>query len=232
MADNSEKMKSAVFAPRETTPLKPAAAPRAVRSQRKLLILGAILVLSSIVVIIWSSFINDDNTIEISVQSVSTTKTSGIEMTGAKYAGTTSTGKRYVITADKASETQAGGNEIKLIAPDGTLQDEEDRQMKMSAKEAVYISTQDQINMRGNVVIYQSENDLTLRTEYAEAYIAKGDFHAPQYVVLNSPSLHVTSQTMTARNNGTYFLFTGQTKLIVNPSSTSKTAETNSQLTQ
>lgn len=222
MTDSPETKKTTVFAPRDSADIRPAATPRAVRSQRKLLILTASLVFSGILAIIWTNFLNDDNTIEISVQSVATTKTSGIEMTGARYAGTTTTGKRYVITAEKASESQTGSGEITLIAPDGNLQGENNQETKLRANQAVYFANKDQMNMRGDVVIYQSENDLTLRTEYAEADIGQGRFDAPQNVVLVSPTLHLTSQSMSARDSGNYFLFTGQTKLIVKPSPSDK----------
>ena len=222
MTDKPDAQKSVVFTPRSAQDLTAPAAPRAVRSKRKILIFSAILVLTGILSLGWTQFLGENNAIEISVQSVASTKTTGIEMTGARYAGTTASGKRYLITADKASEEQFGSGEITLIAPDGTLDGEGSNQVRVRANEAIYYANDEQMHMRGDVVLYQSERELTLRTAYAEADIGEGRFEAPQPVVMQSPSLYLTSQAMLARDGGSYFLFTGKTRLVMQPATQKK----------
>ncbi|MGB1440469.1 MAG: LPS export ABC transporter periplasmic protein LptC [Candidatus Puniceispirillaceae bacterium] len=191
--------------------------PRSVRAKRNRLVLVASLVVIGIGTLGWTNFLSEDKTIEISLQTVSKTKSSALEMTGARYAGTTQTGKQYVITADRAVEKEAGSGEISLFEASGVITDRASQQTRMNARQATYQSASSIMRLSGDVVIYQTANDMTLKTQYAEADIENGLFEVPENVTIQSPRMSLVADSMTSRDKGQYYLFGGQSKLVLKP---------------
>lgn len=194
--------------------------PRAVRIRQSRLFLLVVLVLSAIIAVIWIRSQTSGNNIEISVQSVSGTTSSAIEMTGAKYSGTTSSGQRYIITADRAVEKIDGSSQIELFSPTGELVSLDSERIRLRSNSALFKREDGFLDLHGDVVIYQSRDDVTLKTEAAQADMDTGQFSSDTDVKLSSPKFTLTSNSMRARDNGNYFLFTGQTKLIVKQTGT------------
>ena len=218
MADSPVSENRPRFAPR-VTQIDSSDAPRSrsVRAQRNRLMLGASLVVIGIGALGWTNFLSEEKTIEISLQTVSKTKSAAIEMTGARYAGTTQTGKQYVITADRAVETVAGSGEIALFVADGVVTDTANQQTRLNAKQATYLSNTSMLSLSGDVVIYQTAHDMTLKTQYAEADIENGLFESPRQVTIQSPRMELVADSMTSRDQGLYYLFGGQSKLTLKP---------------
>jgi len=221
MSDSPDKNIRPRFSPRVThIDTQGSAQARSVRAKRNRLLLGTALVAIGIGALGWTNFLSEDNTIQISLQTVSKTKSSALEMTGARYSGTTQTGKQYVITADRAVEQQAGSGEISLFQPNGVVTDTASQQTRMIARQASYTSASSMIRLSGDVVIYQSVNDMTLKTQYAEADIENGLFEVPRNVTIQSPRMSLVADSMTSRNKGQYYLFGGQSKLVLKPKQT------------
>jgi len=228
MSDSQHSDKRPRFAPRVTQIDSSASTrPRSVRAQRNRLILGASLVIIGIAALGWNSFLSEDKTIEISLQTVSKTKSAAIEMTGARYAGTTQTGKQYVITADRAVEKEAGSGEISLFDANGVVTDTRNQQTRLNAKQATYLSSTSIMSLSGDVVIYQTAHDMTLKTQYAEADIENGKFDVPAEVTIQSPRMNLIADSMTSKDQGLYYLFGGRSKLTLKPKQAGTTSPAN-----
>jgi hypothetical protein len=90
----------------------------------------------------------------------------------------------------------------------------------MNARQATYQSASSIMRLSGDVVIYQTANDMTLKTQYAEADIENGLFEVPENVTIQSPRMSLVADSMTSRDKGQYYLFGGQSKLVLKPKQT------------
>ena len=110
---------------------------------------------------------------------------------------------------------KAGSGEISLRDKASVITDRASQQTRMNARQATYQSASSIMRLSGDVVIYQTANDMTLKTQYAEADIENGLFEVPENVTIQSPRMSLVADSMTSRDKGQYYLFGGQSKLVL-----------------
>ncbi len=91
--------------------------------------------------------------------SVSTQPAGTLEMTGARYSGTTENGVEFSINAERAVESADEKGLVVLYEPDGFVSSESDGRTDLSSNSALYYATE-RLDMSGNVNIYQSNKIL------------------------------------------------------------------------
>ena len=177
-----------------------------------LILLGVAIIIGGIIVG-WTSFFQNNDNIEISLESVSTQPTGTLEMTGARYSGTTENGVEFSINADRAVKSADKKGLVVLYEPDGFVSSESDGRTNLSSNSALYYATERRLDMSGNVNIYQSKQNLTLKSEEIVALIGKGEMLSNKPVILEGPDIFLTSQGMHATDNGEVIKFTGKSRV-------------------
>lgn len=177
-----------------------------------LILLGVAIIIGGIIVG-WTSFFQNNDNIEISLESVSTQPTGTLEMTGARYSGTTENGVEFSINADRAVESADEKGLVVLYEPDGFVSSESDGRTNLSSNSALYYATERRLDMSGNVNIYQAKQNLTLKSEKIVALIGKGEMLSNKPVILEGPDIFLTSQGMHATDNGEVIKFTGKSRV-------------------
>ena len=177
-----------------------------------LILLGVAIIIGGIIVG-WTSFFQNNDNIEISLESVRTQPTGTLEMTGARYSGTTENGVEFSINAERAVESADEKGLVVLHEPDGFVSSESDGRTNLSSNSALYYATERRLDMSGNVNIYQSKQNLTLKSEEIVALIGKGEMLSNKPVILEGPDIFLTSQGMHATDNGEVIKFTGKSRV-------------------
>jgi len=208
--------KRSLFTPQAEDPAKNQTARPARRAalpiSLSLILLGSAIVIGG-AIIGWTSFFQQSDNIQISLESVSAQPSGNLEMTGARYSGTTENGLEFSINAERAVESAAQKGLIRLFAPDGFVSSDEDGQTNLSSNEAIYHAAERRLDMTGNVNIFQSKQNLTLSSEEMTALFGKGELLTEKPVTLQGPDIFLTSQGMHATENGDVILFTGKSRI-------------------
>jgi len=161
----------------------------------------------------WTSFFQQSDNIEISLESVSTQPAGNLEMTGARYSGTTDNGMIFLISAERAVESASQKGLIRLFGPDGFVSSDKDGRTNLSSNEAVYHADKRRLDLYGAVNIFQSKQQLTLTSEEMTALIGKGELLTKTPVTLTGQNIFLTAQGMHATENGEVILFTGKSRI-------------------
>ncbi len=177
-----------------------------------LVLLGTAIIIGGVIVG-WTSFFQNNDNIEISLESVSAQPAGTLEMTGAHYSGTTETGVKFSIKAARAVESANEKGLIRLYEPDGFVSSESDGHTNLSSNLALYYATERRLDMSGEAKIYQTKHNLTLKSEEIVAFIDKGEMISKKPVILEGSDIYLTSQGMHAKNNGEVIIFTGKSRV-------------------
>lgn len=177
-----------------------------------LILLGSAIIIGGVIVG-WTSFFQQTDNIQISLESVSAQPAGNLEMTGAHYSGTTENGLKFSINAERAVESAPQKGLVRLFAPDGFVSSDKDGKTNLSSNEAIYHTAERRLDMTGNVSIFQSRQNLTLSSEEMTALFGKGELLTEKPVTLQGPDIFLTSQGMHATENGDVILFTGKSRI-------------------
>ena len=177
-----------------------------------LFLLGIAIIIGGVIVG-WTSFFQKNDNIEISLESVSAQPAGNLEMTVARYSGTTENGMTFSIKAERAIESANQRGVVRLFAPDGFISSSEEGRTNLSSQEAIYDAGERRLDMAGNVKIVQSQQQLTLSSEEMTALIGKGELLTQKPVTLEGPDIFLSSQGMHATENGDVILFTGKSRI-------------------
>ena len=205
-----QKTRSSTLFSRPSSPLSQ---PTPRRRPVSLILLGGAIIIAGGMLGLSSVFQTEDN-ITIDVSSLKATPTGSLEMTGARYAGQTSTGGYFSITAERAVENDSKKGIMHLFKPDGTLESHDNRITHLTSSEAFYTADADIIELFGSVRVHRNVQNMTLLTERIEANIATGAMQAPTSVELTTADMRLTSESMQAFNHGDRIIFTGTTRAV------------------
>ncbi len=212
MAETNTRTK--IFAPRQNSSAEPSVHAKKTSGLR--FSLSIILLLTAVLVtglaIGWTSFFPQSENIEISLATASKTPTGNLEMTGARYAGTTPSGMKFTIQASRAIESAQNRGVVRLFEADGFVEDNKEGKTTLSAKEALYDTTAKRLDMTGDVDIYQDQHQMRLTSQMMTAFMDKGELVTEMPVKLASPQLLLTAEGMHAKEHGDIILFKGKSR--------------------
>ncbi len=207
--------RSALFTPRREQ-----AAPARGKSKRMLgasLSLSALLLVTAVVAagitIGWTNFFPQAENIEISIETAGQTTAGNLEMTGARYSGTTKSGQKFTINAARAVEAADNKGVVRLFEPDGSITNTADGIMTIAARQAVYNATASRLDMQGDVNIFESARQMMLTGQTFTALMDTGELVSESPVIMTGPDMHLTAEGMHASEHGDILVFTGRSQI-------------------
>lgn len=209
------KPKVPLFASRATPSREPANETINRRGKQRFSVSLVLLVVSTViggVTVFWSGFYSETENIEISLETVSRTPSSQLQLSGAEYSGVTESGLKYNLKADKVVEMKDRAGLLHLYKTNGWISSENDGVTTLLSKEAVYNSTTATLDMSGNVQIHQKRQDMLVESQQITALIDTGELKTDMPVSVTGPQIELTSEGMVSQNRGEIILFTGQTQ--------------------
>ena len=209
MADTSSARKSR-FTPRTKTVQ--------VTSERRfplsLLLVGVGAVLT-LAVASWLGLLANGKDVSLEIKEVKRAESGEVQLTGARYRGSTPAGKPYEITAAKANEAPDGSGRVDMDQPTAVLTMRNGSLVNLQSNAGVFNKQTNIVSMSGAVVVTQPDRNLRLDTEALEANLKAGDMHSDVAVQVQDIDRRINANSMQVYDNGARIVFGGATKMII-----------------
>ena len=184
-------------------------------SRRLSVILVGIGVTVTLVVASWLGFLHQSGDSKLEIKDAQIASSSEIEMTGARYQGIASSGQPFLITADKASETNDGSGRIDMQQPRATLTMKNGQIIKLKSNYGVFDQPGDVVDMAGDVVVTQPAKNLELASDALFADLKLGKMRSPVAVTVTDDTRRIDAETMTVFDNGDRIVFGGIARMVM-----------------
>ncbi|MGC6517803.1 MAG: LPS export ABC transporter periplasmic protein LptC [Candidatus Puniceispirillaceae bacterium] len=164
---------------------------------------------------LWVLFFQTDKNISIDLNNVTTNQDGRLELQGLTYRGKTKAGDPFVMQADKASEDASNSDIVNLTVINGSVSSAQDGLITLQSDQGQFDQSQNFVSLQGNVVVTQSDRQLTFKTQLLSGDLTNGNFDAPSAVDLTSPTSQITGEAMTVMNFGKTISFKGKSKALI-----------------
>ncbi len=183
---------------------------RSIRPSLLFLAVGMVITLS---IVSWLGLFGDADDIRLDISEVTVRNDGNVELTGASYHGRLDSGEAYEINAKVASEDKNGSGHINLTAPVALLHNEGGGTVNVASNTGTFYQQSNSIDLSGNVIVTDTQRQMTMRTEAMTADFSAGELLAQSAVVVDNPSTHITANGMRVENNGDRVIFLGNAKM-------------------
>lgn len=212
---DNEPKRSAIFRPRQKPDKNRQIAE--ITKKRYRFSISIILLIAGLVlggtIIGWIGLFPQTENIQISLESVNRSKAGNVEMTGASYSGTTQTGVKFIINAERVSEDASTKGLVRLYKADGTIESADEGITNLISNEALYSVNDSKIELIGNVNIHQKQRDITLSSEKIIAYMGRGEMHSDTPILLTGPNIKLSAESMQVTEFGDIIMLSGKSTL-------------------
>lgn len=163
----------------------------------------------------WLSLFTKTNDVRVSIKNIEVADDGATQLTGARYKGTTKTGKTYEITATTAIEENNGSGIIQMVEPTGFITQSNGGRINITALNGAFSQSDNVVDLKGMVVLKQTKQNVTMTTEALLANLDAGEMQSDLPVEVTSPDAHITGQNIRVTDNGNVMMFGGTTKMIL-----------------
>lgn len=163
----------------------------------------------------WLGFYTKTSDVRVSIANIEVADDGATQLTGARYKGTTKTGKAYEITATNAIERNNGSGVIQLVEPTGFITQSDGGRINIKALNGAFSQTDNLVDLEGMVVLKRTKHNVTMTTESLHANINAGEMQSDVPVEVTSPDAHITGQNIRVTDHGNVMLFGGASKMIL-----------------
>lgn len=209
--DQKNQLRAARFAPRDRQ-----SEPETRRIRASLLFLGLGILLTSGTVL-WLGLFNQQDEIRLEISDLTVDETGDVELTGAVYRGQTARGEPFEITANVARERENGV--VDLSSPTAQLRRNSGDVMDISSATGVYMPSNTEIELFGDVVITSRDTGLVMQAEAVQANLEAGNMISETPVRVESNDGVIVSKGMQVTDRGRMIIFTGKTRLTLHNAS-------------
>jgi len=209
--DQKNQLRAARFAPRDRQ-----SEPETRRIRASLLFLGLGILLTSGTVL-WLGLFNQQDEIRLEISDLTVDETGDLELTGAVYRGQTARGEPFEITANVARERENGV--VDLSSPTAQLRRNSGDVMDISSATGVYMPSNTEIELFGDVVITSRDTGLVMQAEAVQANLEAGNMISETPVRVESNDGVIVSKGMQVTDRGRMIIFTGKTRLTLHNAS-------------
>ncbi|WP_438995911.1 LPS export ABC transporter periplasmic protein LptC [Candidatus Puniceispirillum sp.] len=163
----------------------------------------------------WLGLYTKTSDVRVSIANIEVADDGATELTGARYKGTTKTGKTYEINATNAIERNNGSGIIQLSEPTGFITQSDGGRINITALNGAFSQTDNLVDLAGMVVLEQTKQNVTMTTEALRANIDAGEMQSDVPVEVVSPDAHITGQNIRVTDHGNVMMFGGKSKMVL-----------------
>ena len=163
----------------------------------------------------WLSLFTKTNDVRVSIKNIEVADDGATQLTGARYKGTTKTGKIYEITATTAIEENNGSGIIQMVEPTGFITQSNGGRINITALNGAFLQSDNVVDLKGMVVLKQTKQNVTMTTEALLANLDAGEMQSDLPVEVTSPEAHITGQNIRVTDHGNVMMFGGTSKMIL-----------------
>jgi lipopolysaccharide export system protein LptC len=163
----------------------------------------------------WLSLFTKTNDVRVSIKNIEVADDGATQLTGARYKGTTKTGKTYEITATTAIEENNGSGIIQMVEPTGFITQSNGGRINITALNGAFSQSDNVVDLKGMVVLNQTKQNVTMTTEALLANLDAGEMQSDLPVEVTSPDAHITGQNIRVTDHGNVMMFGGTSKMIL-----------------
>ena len=163
----------------------------------------------------WLSLFTKTNDVRVSIKNIEVADDGATQLTGARYKGTTKTGKIYEITATTAIEKNNGSGIIQMVEPTGFITQSNGGRINITALNGAFSQSDNVVDLKGMVVLKQTKQNVTMTTEALLANLDAGEMQSDLPVEVTSPDAHITGQNIRVTDHGNVMMFGGTSKMIL-----------------
>ena len=163
----------------------------------------------------WLSLFSKTNDVRVSIKNIKVADDGATQLTGARYKGTTKTGKTYEITATTAIEENNGSGIIQMVEPTGFITQSNGGRINITALNGAFLQSDNVVDLKGMVVLKQTKQNVTMTTEALLANLDAGEMQSDLPVEVTSPDAHITGQNIRVTDDGNVMMFGGTSKMIL-----------------
>ena len=163
----------------------------------------------------WLSLFTKTNDVRVSIKNIEVADDGATQLTGARYKGTTKTGKTYEITATTAIEENNGSGIIQMVEPTGFITQSNGGRINITALNGAFSQSDNVVDLKGMVVLKQTKQNVTMTTEALLANLDAGEMQSDLPVEVTSPDAHITGQNIRVTDHGNVMMFGDTSKMIL-----------------
>ena len=163
----------------------------------------------------WLSLFTKTNDVRVSIKNIEVADDGATQLTGARYKGTTKTGKIYEITATTAIEENNGSGIIQMVEPTGFITQSNGGRINITALNGAFLQSDNVVDLKGMVVLKQTKQNVTMTTEALLANLDAGEMQSDLPVEVTSTEAHISGQNIRVTDNGNVMMFGGTSKMIL-----------------
>ncbi len=134
----------------------------------------------------WLSLFTKTNDVRVSIKNIEVADDGATQLTGARYKGTTKTGKTYEITAITAIEENNGSGIIQMVEPTGFITQSNGGRINVTALNGAFSQSDNVVDLKGMVVLKQTKQNVTMTTEALLANLDAGEMQSDLPVEVTS----------------------------------------------
>ena len=215
---NAQAERSALWQPRNTSVAKSVAEySRFVGIMKVALPSAAGLLLFLIVVM--PLFRQQDDRFRIGINLLEESAVNTLNMTNARYYGSDDKGQPYSVTAANVRERPDDDPAVDLTAPQADISLVDGSWLSISARAGVYNRAAQQLNLEGNVSLYQDKGN-EFHTSSALIDLEKGEAFGDEAVNSQGPFGSLSAAGFSMSETGKVVYFNGPAQLILNAGQT------------
>lgn len=163
----------------------------------------------------WLGLYTKASDVRVSIKNIEVADDGVTQLTGARYKGTTKSGKTYEITAANAIEKSNGSGIIQLVEPTGFITQFDGGRVNIKALNGAFSQTDDLVDLEGMVILKQTKHNVTMMTESLRANINDGEMQSDVPVEVTSPDAHIIGQNIRVTDHGNVMMFGGSSKMVL-----------------
>ena len=180
------------------------------------LTLPAIALVMLVMLFLWPQMKGQDKTFSINFKNIQSSDPEDLNMINARFVGTDSKNQPFSITADMAKTKNIGRTTIELEMPKADIGIEDGTWLAIMANNGTYNQKKQTLDLIGSVNLFH-DTGYEFNTEKATIDLSKGTAISNVSIRGQGPFGNLTAEGFRIEKKSNHFLFTGKSKLIVEP---------------
>ena len=167
---------------------------------------------------------NEETTVQLGIESTSIGRGGTILLEGLSFQGVTKSGKNFIVSADRASESTEEPDRINMASPRARIDTATGKPITINSESGTLIRNSNTMTLSGKVVIVRPDIGYTLTTEEAVADLESGRLVSNSPVRGTGPDGDIRSGGMVIAGEGESVVFSGESTITTAGNSISATS--------